>query len=527
MGVVKGAGARGEHEDPYGKADLATLLRQIGSLDETELGDAVTKLLDSPDVTDTLDELRRHIDDLFHRLDADPPEPSGKAELGAEFESHVEALGSKMDTASALLAELTDVLESQTERIETIEQQLGDPDYCYAGEMREPAGAGGAPASPPSRNGDASQTEDAIDAPDPTDVLRELLNDRFDRLEGRIADMEARITDLRTVALQRDQHVRELEERLLVFVDLPTLSPDDRASVVGPAGGAGPTSVQTDVPRFGAPPPSTALRPGSGDEPEVSFVPVPSVSRSAVTAGQGLIAESGQVRADGSQVSAMPSAPETMSLTVAPLAPQGSQVPLVEAVLRAPDHEPTWPPAGAGGDLGKLPEPASGGERTRARAEDRLAALVEREVRGQRDFRERALSTTGGEHPTVMVVDDSADARTILSIYLSKTGYNVVTAASAEDCLAKLRHHVVDAVVLDARMPGADGGHVCRTLREDRTFTRWRDLPIIVYTAYPDECSRAVADAWGATDYVVKGGDMLPLITALVRHTKVVIGAPS
>ena len=70
-------------------------------------------------------------------------------------------------------------------------------------------------------------------------------------------------------------------------------------------------------------------------------------------------------------------------------------------------------------------------------------------------------------------------------------------------------------------MPGADGGHVCRMLRQDAALSDFRDLPVIVYTAYPDEYPRSVVEKWGVTEYLVKGGDMLPLITALVRHTGV------
>jgi CheY-like chemotaxis protein len=157
----------------------------------------------------------------------------------------------------------------------------------------------------------------------------------------------------------------------------------------------------------------------------------------------------------------------------------------------------------------------------------RLEELVEREVRLQQSFVPGAEVPPAADsvradrkRPTVMVVDDSADARTILSIYLSKTGYQVVTAASAEDCLAKLRHHNVDAVILDSNMPGGGGAHVCRVLRDDPQYRGPRELPIIVYTAHPDAFSREEAVGLGASDYVIKSGDMLPLITSLVRHTK-------
>jgi CheY-like chemotaxis protein len=151
----------------------------------------------------------------------------------------------------------------------------------------------------------------------------------------------------------------------------------------------------------------------------------------------------------------------------------------------------------------------------------RLEDLVEREIKLQHEFSPGAAGATGGGpragRATVMVVDDSVDARTILSIYLSRTGYQVVTAASAEDCLAKLRHHRVDAVVLDATMPGGGGEHVLRVLASSRTAGE-RAPAIIVYTAHPETLSRERAHQLGASDYLVKGGDLLPLLTALVRH---------
>jgi len=161
------------------------------------------------------------------------------------------------------------------------------------------------------------------------------------------------------------------------------------------------------------------------------------------------------------------------------------------------------------------------------RGVSRLEEIVEREVRARRDFPAAGGPSAGDlvrgrkVRPVVMVVDDVPDARTVLSLYLSKTGYHVVTAASAEDCLGKLRHHEVDAIVLDARLPGASGAHVCEVLRDDPAFANCRNVPIIVYTAHPDEYPRELVERWRVAEYVVKGGDMLPLITALVRHTKI------
>jgi CheY-like chemotaxis protein/polyhydroxyalkanoate synthesis regulator phasin len=181
------------------------------------------------------------------------------------------------------------------------------------------------------------------------------------------------------------------------------------------------------------------------------------------------------------------------------------------------DPPGTVAPGGVGAEPGRVDFDAPLDAVTARRLED----LVEREIRLQHEFAPGAETlpvANRAARPTVMVVDDSVDSRTVLSIYLSRTGYQVVTAASAEDCLAKLRHHSVDAVVLDATMPGGGGAHFLRVLHEDESYRGWAKLPVIVYTAHPETMSRERAKELGASDYLVKGGDMLPLLTTLVRH---------
>lgn len=529
------------------RLDLAKLLADIGTLNDDELGDAVSDLLDSPDVADTLEGLRKHVDDLFERLDSDPQPASAQSTESDAFESHVEALGRKMDATSALLAELTDVLESQTERIETIEEQLGDPDFAYVEEPEravleaeaaiEQQRAGSAQSSH-----DAQSENDETDETDPNDVFREFLNERLDRIESRVSDIESRITNVKEMALSRDGRMRSLEERVVSLLDAgrERRRTAARVTVFGharqhEAGVEAPVSVAAQ---------SAVTAGASCDGPlhragTIDAFPAEPVAVNVPEPGPDFLPGSGPVSEPAPEpVTARVTAPVDGPIPDPALGTVGRPVP--ESALQpalGPDAELVAEPA-----AGPASEPAQqaaqllgtqagtqlaegvgegGPTSDLIRPRDRLAELVEREVRTRREFTEGAVQSGALGHPTIMVVDDSADARTILSIYLSRAGYNVVAATSAEDCLARLRHHSVDAIVLDARMPGADGSHVCRMLQEDVGLARFRDLPVIVYTAYPDEYPRAVVEKWGATEYLVKGGDMLPLITALVRHTAV------
>ena len=177
------------------------------------------------------------MDDLFERLGSDPQPASAQSTESDAFESHVEALGRKMDATSALLAELTDVLESQTERIETIEEQLGDPDFAYVEEperavLEAEAAIEQQRAGSGQSSHDAQSETDETDETDPNDVFREFLNERLDRIESRVSDIESRITDVKELALSRDGRMRSLEERVVSLLEACLLytspSPRDR-----------------------------------------------------------------------------------------------------------------------------------------------------------------------------------------------------------------------------------------------------------------------------------------------------------
>jgi DNA-binding response OmpR family regulator len=57
-----------------------------------------------------------------------------------------------------------------------------------------------------------------------------------------------------------------------------------------------------------------------------------------------------------------------------------------------------------------------------------------------------------------------------------------------------------------------------RVVHSDPAYRDRASVPVIIYTAHPEAMSRERARQLGATDYLVKGGDLLPLLTTLVRH---------
>ena len=103
--------------------------------------------------------------------------------------------------------------------------------------------------------------------------------------------------------------------------------------------------------------------------------------------------------------------------------------------------------------------------------------------------------------PTVLIVDDDADHRELLTLALRRLGHRVVAAADAAEAHRALRGGGFDAALLDVRMPGASGIELCGWLRADPVTA---GLPIMLVSADVNT-GRIVAgmDA-GADDYLTK-----------------------
>jgi DNA-binding NtrC family response regulator len=102
----------------------------------------------------------------------------------------------------------------------------------------------------------------------------------------------------------------------------------------------------------------------------------------------------------------------------------------------------------------------------------------------------------------ILVVDDEANLRRVLSAQLGRDGYEVHTAEDGEKGLAFLKEHHVDLVITDLRMPKLGGMDLLRcALREDP------DLPVVILTAHGTVDNAVEALKTGAFDYIRKPFD--------------------
>lgn len=107
----------------------------------------------------------------------------------------------------------------------------------------------------------------------------------------------------------------------------------------------------------------------------------------------------------------------------------------------------------------------------------------------------------------ILVVDDEASIRELLTFNLKKNGYEVTAAADGREALAKVAG--MDLVLLDIMLPEVDGLEVCRRLKADPQTS---GIPIIMLTAKTEEIDRVLGLELGADDYVVKPFSMRELL---------------
>ena len=124
----------------------------------------------------------------------------------------------------------------------------------------------------------------------------------------------------------------------------------------------------------------------------------------------------------------------------------------------------------------------------------------------------------------ILVVEDNRNLATGLRNNLEIEGYEVDVAADGANGLALARSSSPDLVILDLMLPGMDGYHVLRTLRDDGI-----DTPVLILSARGEETDKVLGFHLGADDYVAKPFGLLELLArvdALLRRAASASGKP-
>lgn len=101
----------------------------------------------------------------------------------------------------------------------------------------------------------------------------------------------------------------------------------------------------------------------------------------------------------------------------------------------------------------------------------------------------------------VVVADDDADIRELVTFKLMQAGYEIDAVSDGSQAWATISEAPPRLAVLDVMMPGLSGLDVLRKVREDE---RTRGVPVILLTARSRDSDVDSGFATGATDYVIK-----------------------
>jgi len=117
--------------------------------------------------------------------------------------------------------------------------------------------------------------------------------------------------------------------------------------------------------------------------------------------------------------------------------------------------------------------------------------------------------------PLILVVDDNPANLKLVRVLLNAAGYEVRTAAAAEEVLQQLLDRRPRLILMDIQLPGMDGLTLTRRLKAD---PRFRDIPVIALTAYAMKGDDDKALASGCAGYITKPIDTHTFAEVVACH---------
>lgn len=120
----------------------------------------------------------------------------------------------------------------------------------------------------------------------------------------------------------------------------------------------------------------------------------------------------------------------------------------------------------------------------------------------------------------ILVVDDKASVRQLLTEYLTEQGFKVVSAVNGRDAIYAARHEKPDLILLDIMMPEMDGYQFLTLHRREA------QTPVIIITAREEETDAVLGLELGADDYIIKPFRMRELVARIRATLRRVGNAP-
>jgi CheY-like chemotaxis protein len=112
----------------------------------------------------------------------------------------------------------------------------------------------------------------------------------------------------------------------------------------------------------------------------------------------------------------------------------------------------------------------------------------------------------------VLVIEDDPTDLKLARVVVQMSGHEAFEQKSAEGALEAIRRHRPDVILLDLNLPGADGIHLARELRQ---YADTRGIPIVAVTAYVHRYRLPDVLSAGCSLYIIKPIDTRALVSQL------------
>lgn len=118
---------------------------------------------------------------------------------------------------------------------------------------------------------------------------------------------------------------------------------------------------------------------------------------------------------------------------------------------------------------------------------------------------------------TILIVDDSASMRQLVTFALKSAGYDVIAAVHGKDAMAKLGEAKVEMLITDLNMPEMDGIELIRNVRRNPSS---KFTPIVMLTTESQDARKQEGKLAGASGWLVKPFKPEELVDVVKRFVK-------
>ena len=115
---------------------------------------------------------------------------------------------------------------------------------------------------------------------------------------------------------------------------------------------------------------------------------------------------------------------------------------------------------------------------------------------------------------TIMIVDDSASLRQVVSISLKSAGYDIVEAFDGKDALSKLDGRKLHLIIRDVNMPNMDGLTFVKAAKQ---LPAYKFTPVIMLTTEAGDAMKQQGQAAGAKAWVIKPFQPAQMLGAVAK----------